>query len=62
MLALMEYRSTEAYARLMAAEQVAAQGRHRDAETQARSALAFHRSVGATTYVSRGEELIAALT
>ena len=58
----MELRSPESYIRLLAAEQLAAQGRRDDARVQANRAVAFHRSVTATTYVSRGEQLIATLT
>jgi hypothetical protein len=62
LLVLMEFRSAESYIRLLAAEQLAAEDRRQDAQAQAHRALAFHRSVAATTYVSRGEQLIAALT
>jgi DNA-binding CsgD family transcriptional regulator/tetratricopeptide (TPR) repeat protein len=62
MLERSEQRSAEAYVRLMAAEHLAAHGRRREAEAQAQRALAFHRSVAATTYISRGEQLIGAIT
>ena len=62
LLGRMEYRTTEAYVRLVAAEYLAAEGHQQDAEIPVRRALAFHHSVGATTYVSRGEQLIAAIT
>jgi tetratricopeptide (TPR) repeat protein len=47
----------EAYARLCAAERLAAQARRAEAEEQLEQALAFYRSVGATHYVRRGESL-----
>ena len=50
----------EAYARLCAAERLAAAGRRGDADTQLRSALAFFTSVKASAYVRRGERLLAA--
>ena len=57
-----DQRTTEAYLRLIAAERLAAKGRHRDAQHQIHRALAFHRMVGAVAYVNRGEELLAALS
>ena len=56
-----EQRTTEAYLRLIAAERLAAKGRRRDAQHQLHRALAFHRTVGAVSYVSRGEQLLAAV-
>jgi class 3 adenylate cyclase/tetratricopeptide (TPR) repeat protein len=50
----------EAYARLRAAEQLVQQGRRIEADEQLRSALAFYREVGATAYLRRGEDLLAA--
>jgi class 3 adenylate cyclase/tetratricopeptide (TPR) repeat protein len=53
-------RSSEAYARLRAAEQLVGQGRRAEADVQLAAALAFHRSVGAARYVREGERLLAA--
>ncbi|MDQ3380359.1 MAG: AAA family ATPase [Actinomycetota bacterium] len=50
----------EADARLRAAEKLVAEGRRSEAGEQLEKALAFFRSVGATRYVSRSEELLAA--
>jgi tetratricopeptide (TPR) repeat protein len=50
----------EAYARLRAAEHLAAQGMTAEAAEQRDRALAFYRSVGATTYVRRAEALLLA--
>jgi class 3 adenylate cyclase/tetratricopeptide (TPR) repeat protein len=50
----------EAHARLCAAEQLRADGRHAEAEVQLAAALAFFRAVGATRYLRRGEALLAA--
>jgi hypothetical protein len=55
-----ELASEEAYARLRAAEQLASEGRHAEAQTHLTRALAFYRSVGATAYVHRGEALLPA--
>jgi tetratricopeptide (TPR) repeat protein len=52
--------SSEADVRLWAADRLAAQGRAAEAEAQARRALTFFRSVGATAYARRAEELLAA--
>jgi tetratricopeptide (TPR) repeat protein len=49
-----------AYLRLLAAEQLAEDGRRAEAEGQLQKALAFYRSVGATRYIRRGEALLAA--
>jgi DNA-binding CsgD family transcriptional regulator len=57
LLSRMEHRSTEAYVRLLAAERLAAGGRRREAASQVQAALAFHRSVRATAYITRGEQL-----
>jgi class 3 adenylate cyclase/tetratricopeptide (TPR) repeat protein len=50
----------EAYARLRAAESLAAEGRHAEADAQLERALAFFREVGATAYLRQGEALLAA--
>jgi tetratricopeptide (TPR) repeat protein len=50
----------EADARLRSAEHLAEAGRREEADAQLELALAFYRSVGATRYVSEGEELLAA--
>jgi tetratricopeptide (TPR) repeat protein len=50
----------EAYARLRAAEQLASKGRTAEAAEQRDRALAFYRSVGASTYVRRAEALLPA--
>jgi class 3 adenylate cyclase/tetratricopeptide (TPR) repeat protein len=52
--------SSEADVRLWAADLLAAQGRAAEADAQARRALVFFRSVGATAYAGRAEELLAA--
>jgi len=49
-----------AYASLRAAEQLASQGRHAEAQAYLEPALAFYRSVGATGFVRRGEVLLPA--
>jgi len=56
----MSLRAFEAYARLRAAEQLASQGRSAEAADQRDRALAFYRSVGASTYVRRAEALLPA--
>ncbi len=53
-------RAQEALCRLWAADQLVAERRRAEADEQLRSALAFYRSVGATTYVREGEALLAA--
>ena len=53
-------RTDEAYARLRVAERLASEGRGAEAQPQLEQALAFYRSVGATRYVRRGEELLPA--
>jgi class 3 adenylate cyclase/tetratricopeptide (TPR) repeat protein len=50
----------EAYARLRAAERLVREGRRAESDTQLASALAYYREAGATAYVRRGEELLAA--
>jgi class 3 adenylate cyclase len=50
----------EAYARLCAAEVLAAEGRRPEAAAQLDLALAFYRRVGATRFLRRGERLLAA--
>ncbi len=55
-----DLRSEEAYARLRAAEQLAAEGHDAEAQPHLERALAFYRSVGATGYVRRGEALLRA--
>jgi class 3 adenylate cyclase/tetratricopeptide (TPR) repeat protein len=49
----------EARLRLRAAEELIESGRRAEGEDQARSALAFYRTVGATSYIQRGEQLLA---
>jgi class 3 adenylate cyclase/tetratricopeptide (TPR) repeat protein len=49
----------EADARLRAAERLVAARRHAEGAAQLEQALGFHRSVGATFYVERGEALLA---
>jgi class 3 adenylate cyclase/tetratricopeptide (TPR) repeat protein len=51
-------RATEAWARLLAAEAFAAEGRLSEAEEQLAPALAFFRSARAVPYVQRGEALL----
>ncbi len=58
--AQMDARPEEAYARLRAAESLAAEGRRVEADEQLHAALAFYRSVGATRYIREGEALLAA--
>ena len=48
-------RPDEAFARLRAAEAMAAAGRRPEADVQLERALAFYRSVGATVYVREAE-------
>jgi class 3 adenylate cyclase/tetratricopeptide (TPR) repeat protein len=50
----------EAHLRLRAAQDLFQAGRQADAETQLELAVGFYRTVGATFYVSRAEELLAA--
>ncbi len=54
------FRVDEAELRLRAAEQLLHAGRRAEAAEQLDQAVAFHRSVGATRYVRRGEGLLAA--
>jgi predicted ATPase/class 3 adenylate cyclase len=49
----------EAFARLRAAQKLAEKGSPGDAEKQLQKALAFYRSVGATLFIERGEQLLA---
>ena len=58
--AQMDARPEEAYARLRAAESLAAQGRRVEADEQLHAALAFYRSVSAKRYIREGEALLAA--
>jgi tetratricopeptide (TPR) repeat protein len=55
-----ELRSEEAYARLRAAELLASQGRHAEAQFHLERALSFYRSVGATAYLRRAEAILPA--
>jgi tetratricopeptide (TPR) repeat protein len=50
----------EAHTRLRAAARLGAEGRRIEAEEQLRRALMFYRSVGAVTFISEGEALLAA--
>jgi tetratricopeptide (TPR) repeat protein len=59
-LAEMGARTKEAYVRLRAAEELAAEGRTVEAAAQRDQALGFYRSVGASLYVSRAEALLPA--
>jgi hypothetical protein len=49
----------EAYARLRAAENLIGAGRRAEGEIELQKALAFYRSVGATFFMARGEQLLA---
>ena len=49
----------EAEARLRAAEQLLAAGRSAEGEVELEKALTFYRSVGATLFIERGEQLLA---
>jgi class 3 adenylate cyclase/tetratricopeptide (TPR) repeat protein len=60
LLAEIGYPAEEAYARLRAAELLAAEGRRAEADVHLHKALAFYRSVGATRYVREAESLLAA--
>jgi len=51
--------STEAEARLLAAELLISQGRSAEGELELQKALAFYRSVGATFFIKRSEDLLA---
>jgi tetratricopeptide (TPR) repeat protein len=53
------YRGPEAEVHLLAAETLIGNGRRAEGEGALQKALAFHRSVGATFYVQRGEALLA---
>lgn len=48
----------EAYVRLRAAERLIAEVRHEEAQAQLERSLAFWRSVGATRYIGRAEQLL----
>ena len=50
----------EAFARLLAAEQLASIGRRVEAEEQLQKAIAYFGSLGAARYIRRGEALLAA--
>ena len=52
-------RPDEAYARLLAAETLLAEGRRAEADEQLAQALEFFRSVRATRYLAHGERLVA---
>ncbi len=52
--------SEEAYARLRAAEQLASEGRHAEAQFHLERALSFYHSVGATAYLRRAEAVLLA--
>ena len=52
-------RSLEAEARLFGGEQLIAAGRRREGEAQIERALEFYRSVGAASFVQRGDALLA---
>ena len=54
------FRADEAYARLRTAEALASEGRDAEARPHLERALAFYRSVGASTYVRRAEALLPA--
>jgi class 3 adenylate cyclase/tetratricopeptide (TPR) repeat protein len=56
----MGHAASAAYARLRAAEALAAVGRRPEAEAQFAQAQSFYRKVGAATYLRRGEELVSA--
>jgi class 3 adenylate cyclase/tetratricopeptide (TPR) repeat protein len=53
-------RPYEAFARLRAAERLVDEGHRAEADEQLHRALAFWRSVGATSYIRQGEALLAA--
>jgi len=53
-------RELEAWARLLAAESLIADGRRAEADAQLTTALAYFRRVRATAYIRRGEALLAA--
>ena len=55
-----DLRSEEAYARLRAAELLASQGRHPEAQFHLERALSFYRSVNATAYLRRAEAVLPA--
>jgi tetratricopeptide (TPR) repeat protein len=54
----MGHAASAAYARLRAAEALAAEGRQRDADTQLAQAQSFYRGAGAVGYLHKGEELV----
>ena len=49
----------EAFLRERAAEELIETGRRAEGETELQKALAFYRTVGATFYIQRGEQLLA---
>ena len=51
--------TAEAHARLLVAERLLAEGRRAEGEAELQKALAFYRSVGATFFIQRGEQLLA---
>jgi class 3 adenylate cyclase len=53
------FASVEADARLLAAELLISQGRSSDGELELQKALAFYRSVGATFFIKRAEDILA---
>jgi hypothetical protein len=60
LLAATDLASEEAYARLRAAEQLAAEGRCAEAQVHAKRAHAFYGPVGATAYLRRADALLSA--
>jgi hypothetical protein len=54
----MGHAASAAYARLRAAEALAAEGRQPEADPQLAQAQSFYRRVGAVAYLRKGEELI----
>ena len=56
----MGHAASAAYARLRAAEALAAEGRRPEAEAQFAQAQSFYRKVGAAAYLRRGEKLVSA--
>jgi hypothetical protein len=61
LLAATELETDAAYARLRAAEQLAAEGHHGRAQVHAELALEFYRSVGARAFAARAEALVPAV-
>jgi tetratricopeptide (TPR) repeat protein len=60
MLARLSCRTGEAYSRLRAAEALSREGRRDEADAELAKALAFYRQAGATNYIRKAENLIAA--